>query len=647
MVLCRFNTNSYPVVKLPNLLHTYMQDSTVVFLFYKHTTVVQQAFADCIGLKCIATLYKFNVTQIFSNHNSYLNLSLHEIPKHLIVKRISNFDTVLIVDFDSPRDIGSPLKFQYGISPFGYKPNVMVLPALQEVPPFKPIQGFLPFNSVITLFVTDEYGRPTSLKLACFICLKAGDINWRSIAVESIPEEAKGSVTLYLYWLRLHSNFSALGNSERPSFVRDSEASCQKEISACNRLLNDFFLKHHCTNEEVCMRYFLYDTALAREEQPRGIIFPFGQNEVFYTFNHFYLKEHVMNSNLNAFSYPFDRSTWVFISGSFFGVLLCMQLKHEKLSESITSLFASLLEQGCDVSMSKLSTAMLCVWAFSGIFYRNFYCSSLFTYMTAQPVPKNMPSNIKELLIHNNSNYLIFAPNSLSKQIMWNSFDRSSKTNLALLKAGWFLSDMGQVIDAAINGWDMYDLKIFYPLLEYNESLAFESHFGTTGLASQFALITDSVSNDVGHLAFFLRNSFKQLEQKTERFLSTFEFWSQGRSHFMTRLLEKFFGQYMQSGLYERHMQTHRKNEEVKKMESYNYIKNENQKAGNQKMWNFYAYVFLSGSGKMFDEETWEPVQLTAVFGGIIIFLSVNGAAILVFVFEIINCVYRLRIMLM
>jgi len=318
-----------------------------------------------------------------------------------------------------------------------------------------------------------------------------------------------------------------------------------------------------------------------------------------------------------------------------------LRLKDENLAESITSLFASLLEQGCDIHLSKLSTAMLCLWIFVGIFYRNFYCSSLFTYMAAQPVPKNMPQILKELVLHNNSNYLIVGPGSLSMQIRWNSFDLSSKTNLALLKAGWFRSDMGQIIVVVINGWDIFDFKTLYPLLEYNESLAqFETCLKKTGLANQFALITDSVSNDVSHVAFFLQNRFNRLEQKTERFLSTFEFWSQGSSHFMTKLIENFLGNYVQSGLYERHMQTQRKNEEVKNMKYYDEIKNHDQKAKSRKTWNFYAYVFLCGNRKMFDEEAWEPVQLTAVFGGVILFLVVNSAALFVFLFEIINYVY-------
>lgn len=110
---------------------------------------------------------------------------------------------------------------------------------------------------------------------------------------------------------------------------------------------------------------------------------------------------------------PFDTIGWIIILGS--TAVMNVILKLSGFKEGMFWIFSTLIEQGENgrLFLSKHNVMLTLGWLYTAILLRLAYTSSLYSYMTKDPVPKDIPSAFDDLLFNFKMN-LIFENSALT-----------------------------------------------------------------------------------------------------------------------------------------------------------------------------------------------------------------------------------------
>lgn len=124
-------------------------------------------------------------------------------------------------------------------------------------------------------------------------------------------------------------------------------------------------------------------------------------------FSVFIDKRKELEASLNVVSimYPITLWGWVAIFCSFFWIGSALKAS-TKLSYGVWFwLFCTFLEQLDDLRSFRnyRNWFLLLIWLFAALMFRNVYTSSMFTYLTLQPSPKNIPGNFYALTVETGS----------------------------------------------------------------------------------------------------------------------------------------------------------------------------------------------------------------------------------------------------
>lgn len=120
-------------------------------------------------------------------------------------------------------------------------------------------------------------------------------------------------------------------------------------------------------------------------------------------------KAESLNANMLAFLAPVDFTGWMILLITI--TILCVQLKLNMLEDNpLYWIFAVILEQedDCRKSLNSKNWHIILLWIFTSILLRNVYTSSMYTYLTMEPDPKDIPENFDELIyLYNGSMKLL------------------------------------------------------------------------------------------------------------------------------------------------------------------------------------------------------------------------------------------------
>ncbi|CAL8114434.1 unnamed protein product [Orchesella dallaii] len=445
-----------------NVILQHFQESAVEFVWEDQSRLTLSIFAECIILQCI--LLNFNSTKLEKTFNNtriwipnsekaygfFLNTNARVITNQkLISQRNILFISDSIFSFTSKssrtfqevilnwyefKPIKIPTAILFGISNttflYSNPRERLVLSLLTPIP-----------------FLIVDIDKNT-LGIGCFLCDKSFSYEpeeWKSISAysnqnlktnginyEPLPENFMRSFkNLTAYWKKLHSNQLYYAPPH-------PQQSCTTILSRYNR--NPPFPKETCGVFEAyfetvnCSCFFpcLYTHTIFFNlsiNSPHKITlqgrlgarttdgvpflhqtFPFIQHQTDFTLKNFTEKIHFLDANLTALLAPFYLNCWLCILISIIVISLWLiWVEDEKFKIVLFWQFSVAMEQeGDNHWRSKLrGKTIITMWIFSAILLRQFYNSSLYSFMTAAPKPTDLPGTLKEVVDRNDFDLIL------------------------------------------------------------------------------------------------------------------------------------------------------------------------------------------------------------------------------------------------
>ncbi|CAL8068847.1 unnamed protein product [Orchesella dallaii] len=648
-------------------------------------------------MQCVLLNYdSFRLEQVYKNQSKEVSKAkirrkvygdiLYENAKLTTIQRFSCHDVLLVSDSNFPTVnwenrilqtliLGRNVKdnYVYPFSPFTIpKAIIFTLNTMQSG--FADLRVDPIFSSTLLIFgnLNDD-----SVRISCFACvnyieqpihnpdpLSRSSTELFEISFVKLPANVVSSLSeLTKYWGQLHTNFK-IGTISDTTFCNTIFP--LKHKVAQNRRSNNFrydlceFSVEYLRNVNITYRgnFPFFVTARHLSRVAAGYrkfdyliqILPLGQNQIEFFIQLLIFKKEHFDTNLSAFLTPFTMKIWIFtLTTILITSAWLIQNEGVMLDHTVFWQISVVLAQGVgDLSKLKLATKIITViWLFVAILLREFYNSTLYSFMAAEIEQNDFPQNIEEVL--DRTEYDLILPDTFYHQL-YSVFSGSelevprklTKMYLKILEKSFFM----QPFDT--NGHFLYTTMENASLGINTNVYHFPKHRFSSNVTiadiandyitldvqkrfSQFAVVCsgDCIENWLTPLL-----QQKRLQRKIPKqssFFSIFEFWGRDRSFFGTIHFPRFLRAFVQAGLYELWIKRYRMLTYLNNLRFNNFVQNLNISDGR-----LYSYVvFGDRKNGLIDNINKTGAKASSFIGMFLLTGSTVCVAFLVLIFEL------------
>jgi len=536
-------------------------------------------------------------------------------------------------------------------------PTLILIPTIsQHFTASTPISRLVvaPFSTTLLIFV--DFNEDT-VGIGCFACDDGIHYHWdqpKYISLYVVTLKRLSSSELGSYqnvqqvWEKLHSNFD-LRSTTPPQSTKAWCSLTSETPSEEKCVVYKHYFKHvNCTNEEQCILIhshllFLHHVEVGFLNYPRWQISCHGIRQRSYYLQMFFPRENFFDVNLTAFLHPFNSNVWTcFVSITALVCLWLYKTQNEPISNVAIWQYSVLLEQSasakqCVENRFWLITIML-LWVFSSMFLRQFYNSSLFSFMAANHEPMDYPRNIEELLVRQDFELLGPKKFSWGFKLMFDSWANRNQFLPKQLEA-FYLS----IIFKASYVADWYFTWFLRSLASghYEPLESFEQDANTSLLRivrnykmvvnnvtfSKFAAMREDYEGRMNEM-FFGPEILNQIVPKQEYLIRDRYYWSQDYASFFTFRFHNFLGRFVSSGLHELLTNQYHRLKEWRRWQGMIIPQGLGISNGY-----LYSRIFLVDRKER--ESKHEPTKLLAFTGTFVILGFMTGFAVVTFLHEV------------
>ncbi|CAL8130467.1 unnamed protein product [Orchesella dallaii] len=657
-------------IEMRSIISHYFRNSTTEFLFdHKENEVSNGVFDSCIMVQCIILIFNLFISnQIVRNlTNDFEEQRIREI---LHEQLLGNATSLNALQRFSERDVllvsGSTIHIENWENGFlqtsmtkGHLKNFIRLPTAIILPLSNTLRRILVLNQFaasILIFVRVENH---SVSIGCFICEPGIDIDLhrkRAVSISFVtfpPEFATNFTSLISYWNRIHSNYYNDEKDEDASIncitISTYKLNPTVKESSCE-FYEAYFLFINCSSFKGCMTFHeTYLLLYLKTPKPFTdfveVTYPYGLSLIDYTFQVLFPKVHFLDTHLTAFFTPLNLNVWLYAVACFAMVSLWLIWKEgQKLLIVLFWQYSVLLEQDGDDQLRKVGRPgifLMIISIFSAILLRQFYNSSLYTFMTAQTKSNDYPKNLGELL--NRKNFDFILPDSflttLDKIASEDAFNlplKLEKIFVEILRKSKFVIDgnLERALENASLGIKSETFQMINEDKTVDRLATFLSNFDLkieSRKFSNFAILCKRSCDSEWNVVLFHQSRLEMIVPKQEPFIREVQIWSQSYPSFSTVRFSVFLGSFVHSGLYDLGVQRFQMLEQLMAIRRFKYVHNRNISNGS-----LFSYIFLADKNTE-DENKEEPTKLVAFKGTFILTSSVLFISTCIFVAEVWN----------
>ncbi|CAL8092251.1 unnamed protein product [Orchesella dallaii] len=421
----------------------HFKDSTVQFVWEEETNVTKSFFDICIIYHCISI--HFHLLQL--EHKFFQNSThskrrakpiqqqayehiLEENARVISQQRYSSSRHLLLIwDATFPKRQSRALQTIIGLEqhkPFTIPIAMLLATTLQLMESKDAAISDAQVNSIFTkillIFISLD---DNSVKIGCFAC-KTRVYNFQHTQNQKVQmyitgfqtatrESMKSFNNLILFRNRLHSHLH---------FDTVHSSSCNVKNPRDCKMHETYCHHKNYTDYRICKAYYSHVVRFSLEtrfENPHfgQQIFSYGQNQIDFTFQIIIPKVRVLEGNLAAFLIPFEATVWVFTLLTMVSISIWLVwVEKQRVDVVLIWQFSILLEQdGGELKQSRFQAKVITMmWIFCTILLRQFYNSSLYSFITAEPKPTDLPQSVHEVL--NRMDFDLLIPSSFIREML-------------------------------------------------------------------------------------------------------------------------------------------------------------------------------------------------------------------------------------
>ncbi|CAL8092247.1 unnamed protein product [Orchesella dallaii] len=515
------------------------------------------------------------------------------------------------------------------------------------------------FTKALLIFIIMDDNDKSSVRIGCFACGESvmslphyitGETEVYEIVFQNVSNESMSSLKhLMLFWENLHSNLyfgsqDPISTNTNPLYAVYSKKTC--------KLYETYCLHKNFTDNGPCVSYHINGVRLF-QQTPLEIphfgqkIFSYGQKEIDFTFQVIIPKRRVLEGQLGAFLIPFQGTVWLctlFIM-AIISIWLIWVEKQCVDEVFIWQLSIPLEQDGGEFSGIRIQGKVITMtWIFCAILIRQFYNSSLYSFMTAEPKPTDLPQTMDEVFYRMDFDILI--PSSFIRDLYTIfQMDEDStlspqltKLYLKIIHKSYFMKGWLH-IPTLLNASNAKFAEIWQfpsPRIPFNTSkeiaeFAFSNRKNGKRKFSKFCVMCEENCEDKWNTAFFGQIKLHRIVPKQRPFFRTTQFWILNHPNFATGGLSDFLGRIVQSGIHEFDMNNFTMLEHVQLLQSLNKFRQLGYSNGS-----LFSYVFLAEKKEMHSaEKEISATNISALTGTFIIAAIMMGIAIIALLVEL------------
>jgi len=664
------------------LMVNHFQHSTVEFIWDGSSTVASSMVSLCFVMNCLVMHFKSEKYKQFENPTAALgskfkefNLQVLRINTRILkLQKFSPAELLLVYNYAKDSTNGVHL-LQTPLQSVLPSVSQLKIPTviLSEVKNKNMSQNGLASSLVVDAFTTALliFVNPFEniVGVGCFSFQNEIENHWVEYTynisyVISIKPLASGALTSFMHLneamesmqSNLHLKSTIPWQTSQRKWFSCSLNQFNQFIKSVNDLCEVykvFFQFSNCTNFRDCVRIY-HDLFGFKQTEDRTFlrtwkIIAHGQEELSFYLQFFFPDENFFDVNLTAFLYPFELQIWVCIIVTTVVIyVLLTKLHSEKGWVILLRQCSILLEQGqSQLYIKKISVKrVFYMWIFLSIFLRQFYTSSLHSFMTAKIEPDNYPKNMEQLL--NRSDFGLIATQSFRRRFKYRFDDWAVMKGLHFPKPieNFYIKMLFKAICAPFDGWFMENLvdlangkSVIMEKLENSPNKNGVEVVRRLKLTNKrvsftkFAAVRESSGGKAidKETLFFWNNSILQRVPKQMHFHREVWMWSFRRPSFAAIPFIRFIGSFVHSGIYKMVLIRAENNGTFKLWRGMKRSRDLDISSGN-----LYSHIFMASSSRI-DQD--EPVATTlkAFTGTFVIGAFKIGAAILSLIIELIG----------
>ncbi|CAL8127762.1 unnamed protein product [Orchesella dallaii] len=297
-------------------------------------------------------------------------------------------------------------------------------------------------------------------------------------------------------------------------------------------------------------------------------------------------------------------------------------------------------------NMGTRGSTLTVIWMLSLFLIRQFYGSSLYSFMTAKTEPNDYPKGIQEALSRTDFDFI--CSYEFTTKLVYSAMEFELTQELynfysSILRKSYFtMSEYSRDFEILTqqNASHGKETRVEYQIIQYDDNLReFYAPIGTgdhqtpyrSKVFKRFVYICEAGCMD-GE-GFFGQTELIRKSSKDRPLLTYYQFWFQASPSFESFRFSKFLSSFVKSGLYELESNRFKKLKQVKNLKRLESSKKKGWSNGS-----LFSYAFLaSAKGKAENENVEEPMKMVALKGTFILM------EILVFV-TVVSFLVELRI---
>ncbi|CAL8121043.1 unnamed protein product [Orchesella dallaii] len=677
--------NSYVAwAELKITLVNSFQTSNIEFVWEERNQVTTSAFFQCILIPCVMLNYEIvslekslNYTRSATIESEFLiaGPSFKYIFRKnfnvIIAQRYSSKELLLISDstFQKSKWGNQALQgdFRNNVKPITI-PTVIIQATAKLLKKCKNCPKKLVSLQMSTALLIFVDSQTTLVGIGCFTCERNTIFESASktsihcnichqvftISFQRIPKREKISYkNLVSFWLELHRNLHFDDGSaiKKQNCVQLNSYREGNEAETC--ITYETFIEYeNCSDYENCKDLYKFEMGVQRKlvsihNDFKYITqyYPVGQNQIDFSFQILFPKVKLLDANLSAFLTPFNYDAWIStiiaiaITSAWF--VLANKVSPQKV---IFWQISIIFEQDADILLESrfLNKATAIVWVFCVISLRNFYNSSLYSFISAEKQPHDYPRTLAQLL--DREDFSIFVPmdlhdelyTKLSEKFEYDMSEKVVQTYAKFLHKSFYMQ-YGWYSETVKNAVDGIHTKVsYYSKSGSPESISFSGWIDSSPawisdeqiLFDKFSTICKENCESEWNVALFGQTRLHRIIPKQEPFYSYLELWSQMNPTVASLRFPMYLGRFVQSGLYSLSINRVKRLQVLKQLQDFNRFRKLGMSNGS-----LFSYVFVSDIIK--EHEKVEPTKITAFLGTFVLVGFVFLAAISVLMCEL------------
>ncbi|CAL8092067.1 unnamed protein product [Orchesella dallaii] len=654
---------------MQSILLEHFRYSTCEFVWDEFNSLSRNIFAQCIIFQCIILNFdllkieKFGKIHFEKSRDREKNLSyiLQTNARTIFGQKFSTRDLLLISDSTFPptssfwgdhilqtsiksdREIIAPITI----------PTVILVRSSNSFN----LTVYSHFTAVILIFISSD---GSDVKIGCFSCdfRPSNGTEAYTLTFENAPlKDISCFNDLYKFWEKLHlfsirsSEISPALNIDNCLKISNYKLNVSSNAKSCE-ILETFVRIKNCTLELCTTSLFQIWLKPPIRFNYFVNVFPFGQQQIDFSFQLHLPKIHFFDANLTAFLLPFTITIWLCIGITILATSAFLIYTETKSSGQVIFWQCEvLLVQGGELLRwirGKWGKITITTWIFTTLFLRQFYNSSLYSFMAKEKESNDFPKSMEELLVR--KDIPLLSPASFLSELSW-IYARETDRGLALRlikfymkilpKSSFILGNHEMYIRAlqqASNGSLVRSIKINFraPRNQAKNRLStprIERSIKETRF-NQFAVmcVGDCEMSLKGVFLGKTRLNNQIIVPKQRPFFRVFQFWH-AFPNFATVSFSNFLAYFVQSGLHDLAIGRYKMLKQLKLLESLNYGRKLGMSNGS-----LFSYIFLSKKDeKVFNSSLTEhaSAKVSEFVGTFILTGFMFGLSLVILIFEV------------